>query len=492
MLSRIFIYISTLLIALPVTRSGAQINLHVIEFYGIVHENGEGINGVPVTDGINIVLTDKEGNFKLLSNTFAEFIYISIPSGYNIPIDDNSPRFFHRIKDKSTTKQNIDFELRKALVDDDKHIMIVGADPQVAFNEELPILQTVIDDMKALTIHDYSNSHVFGMICGDITADIKNGPKFFSSVKQMFNNTGIPFFYVAGNHDMDITGRSNYRSKKTFEDHFGPAYYSFNRGKIHYVVLDDVFFTGKAYSYIGYLDEIQLNWLEQDLALIPGGATIVITLHIPTYSREARQGEYGKEEINKVLQNRRVLYKMLEPFNVHIMSGHEHYHENYIINERVFEHVHAALCGIFWQAPYSSDGTPLGYSVYEVDGNDIRWYYKVAGKGKNFQFNAYMPGADKHRPGAIIANVWNYDPSWKIFWYENGVRMGEMTQYRGWDPTIVDYVEKNNHNFRYKYIGAGPTEHLFYAEPIDKTSEIEIEVIDRFNNRYTGKPQKIK
>lgn len=271
MLSRIFIYISTLLIALPVTRSGAQINLHVIEFYGIVHENGEGINGVPVTDGINIVLTDKEGNFKLLSNTFAEFIYISIPSGYNIPIDDNSPRFFHRIKDKSTTKQNIDFELRKALVDDDKHIMIVGADPQVAFNEELPILQTVIDDMKALTIHDYSNSHVFGMICGDITADIKNGPKFFSSVKQMFNNTGIPFFYVAGNHDMDITGRSNYRSKKTFEDHFGPAYYSFNRGKIHYVVLDDVFFTGKAYSYIGYLDEIQLNWLEQDLALIPGG-----------------------------------------------------------------------------------------------------------------------------------------------------------------------------------------------------------------------------
>ena len=70
--------------------------------------------------------------------------------------------------------------------------------------------------------------------------------------------------------------------------------------------------------------------------------------------------------------------------------------------------------------------------------------------------------------------------------------MGEMTQYRVWDPTIVDYVEKNNHNFRYKYIGAGPTEHLFYAEPIDKTSEIEIEVIDRFNNRYTGKPQKIK
>jgi 3',5'-cyclic AMP phosphodiesterase CpdA len=490
MFTRIFIYITTILLVFSTTHSTAQINLQTIEFYGIVHENGKGIQGVPVTDGINIVLTDKEGNFELFSNTFVEFIYITIPSGYNIPIRNNSPHFFHHIQDKSTNRQNINFELKKSIINDDRHTMIVCADPQVAFDEELPLLQTVIDDMKKLTSHDYPNSPVFGMICGDIIADIKNEPKFFSSIKQMFNNIRIPFFYVAGNHDMDITGRSNYRSKKTFEDNVGPSYYSFNRGKIHYVVLDDVFFTGKAYGYIGYLDERQLNWLEQDLTLVPQRSTVVITLHIPTYSREARQGEYAKEEINKVLQNRRALYKMLEPFNAHIMSGHEHYNENYIINDHIFEHVHAALCGIFWQAPYSSDGTPLGYSVYEVDGSNIQWYYKVAGKDKNVQFNAYLPGADMHKPDAIIANVWNYDPVWKVFWYENGVRMGEMTQYKGWDPAIVDYVEKNNQNFRYKYIGAGPTEHLFYAEPIDKTSEIEVEVIDRFNNSYISKLQK--
>lgn len=163
---------------------------------------------------------------------------------------------------------------------------------------------------------------------------------------------------------------------------------------------------------------------------------------------------------------------------------------NYVINEHLFEHVHAALCGIFWQAPYNSDGTPLGYSVYEVDGNNIQWYYKAAGKDKNVQFNAYMPGADKQKPDAIIANVWNYDPAWKVFWYENGVRMGEMIQYRGWDPAIVNHVGKNKQNFRYKYVGAGPTEHLFYAEPIDKTSEIKIKVVDRFNNRYIRKLQK--
>lgn len=492
MFTRIFISITPLLLFISITYSSAQIDLRTIEFYGKVHENGRGIQGVPVTDGINIVLTDKEGNFELFSNTSIEFVYITIPSGYSIPIGDNSPRFFYRFQDKSTNRQNINFELQKSTINDNKHTVIVCADPQVAFDEELPMLQTVIDDMKTLTYSDYPNSSIFGIVCGDITAEIKNGSKFFPAIKQMFNDTDIPFFYAVGNHDMDIAGRSNYRSKKTFEDFFGPAYYSFNRGKIHYVVLDDVFFTGKAYGYIGYLDEMQLSWLEQDLALVPKGSTIVITLHIPTYSREARRGEYGKEELNKVLQNRTALYKMLEPFNVHIMSGHEHYHENYIVNDRIFEHVHAALCGIFWQAPYNSDGTPLGYSVYEVDGNDVQWYYKVAGKGKYFQFNAYMPGADTHRPDAVIANVWNYDPEWKVYWYENGVRIGEMIQYRGSDPAIVDYVEKNNQNFRYKYIGAGPTEHLFYAEPIDKTAKIEIEVIDRFNNSYICKPQKIK
>lgn len=86
--------------------------------------------------------------------------------------------------------------------------------------------------------------------------------------------------------------------------------------------------------------------------------------------------------------------------------------------------------------------------------------------------------------------VWNYDSAWKIFWYENGVKMGEMQQYTGWDPAIVDYTEKNRQNFRYKYIGAGATEHLFYAEPVDKNADIKIEVIDRFGNIYQGKPQK--
>ena len=74
-----------------------------------MHEKGKGIPGVPVTDGLSIVLTDEEGNYTLSSNAFGEFIYITIPSGYNIQIKNNSPYFFRHIEDKKTAKQKFDF-----------------------------------------------------------------------------------------------------------------------------------------------------------------------------------------------------------------------------------------------------------------------------------------------------------------------------------------------------------------------------------------------
>lgn len=64
MLLKIFIYTLPLLLVLPVTRGNAQIDLQVIEFHGKVHENGKGIKGGPVTDGIKIALTDNDGKFK--------------------------------------------------------------------------------------------------------------------------------------------------------------------------------------------------------------------------------------------------------------------------------------------------------------------------------------------------------------------------------------------------------------------------------------------
>lgn len=93
------------------------------------------------------------------------------------------------------------------------------------------------------------------------------------------------------------------------------------------------------------------------------------------------------------------------------------------------------------------DGTPQGYGVYEVDGNQVKWYYKSAGPPKDYQFRSYAAGTSKEFPKDIIANVWNWDKNWKVEWLENGKVMGTMTQYTRSRPVCASsmYRQKENH-----------------------------------------------
>jgi len=57
----------------------------------------------------------------------------------------------------------------------------------------------------------------------------------------------------------------------TFIRYFGPSYYSFNYGRIYFVVLDDIGYSGWDAAQtvkgetVGYIDERQLEWLANDL-----------------------------------------------------------------------------------------------------------------------------------------------------------------------------------------------------------------------------------
>ena len=457
----------------------AQTDLRNIFFSGKVHDSGYGIAGVAVTDGINITFTDAKGKYNLLSNATAEFVYITLPSGYDVPIRDGTPCFYVPVTDKSKTKQTVNFELKKSGREDDRHTMIVWADPQIYYEDELPLAANAAKDVGALAKE--LETPVFGMICGDIVGD---HPEFYTPLKKILTDTRVPFFFSPGNHDLKLNVRSDDLSNDTYRQNFGPDYYSFNRGKVHYVVLNDAFYVGCTYWYIAYLPERQLAWLQQDLAAVPAGSTVIVAMHIPSATRNTQAGENMLE----VLQNRQHLHDMLRPYNAHIFSGHTHYNDNFAINDRLFEHVHAAVCASFWQTPECSDGTPQGYGVYEIDGNDVKWYYKSVGFDKMFQFRAYAAGANPEKPEAITVNVWNYDPQWKVNWYENGVLQGEMIQYSGHDPFATDYIVKNRDKFRYNWITTAPTGHLFFAEPSSSDAKIQIEVTDRFGNKYIEDP----
>ncbi len=62
--------------------------------------------------------------------------------------------------------------------------------------------------------------------------------------------------------------------------------YSFNRGKAHYIVLDNVFYYSDGYNYMGYITEKQFRWLEQDLRSVKPGALVFVSMHISAYTNE--------------------------------------------------------------------------------------------------------------------------------------------------------------------------------------------------------------
>jgi len=98
---------------------------------------------------------------------------------------------------------------------------------------------------------------------------------------------------------------------------------------------------------VGYLDADQLDWLASDLSLVPPGATVVVSLHIPLESSmSARTGE-PDSRIVQTVNNREALYRLLEPYQAHVLAGHTHELEHRT-QGKLREHIHGTVCGAWW------------------------------------------------------------------------------------------------------------------------------------------------
>ncbi|BAV05646.1 3',5'-cyclic AMP phosphodiesterase CpdA [Filimonas lacunae] len=468
----------SLLKASPFAKKG-NIDVSSITLRGRVHSKGKGIAGVAVTDGINIAQTDKNGEYELLSNATAQFVYISVPSGYAFPEEKGIAAFYKPISKAAVVKN--DFALDKLEVDDRKHHFVVWADPQVKNKSDVEqLVKQSVPDLKELVKSLPAGTLIHGIGCGDLVWDEL---ELFEDYKKAVALTGVPFYNLIGNHDMDLEARTDDLSAHTFKQQFGPTYYSFNRGDIHYVVLDDVFFLGASKNYIGYITENQLQWLEQDLALVKPGSMIVVNLHIPTYTGQGRRMKKKEDEPGGTVANRKQLYKMLAPFKAHIMSGHTHFNDNWEEGD-IMEHNHGTVCGAWWTGPICGDGTPAGYGVYEVDGSDIKWYYKGTGMTKDKQLRIYEKGRVKEYPDEISANVWNWDNKWKVEWYEDGVLKGEMQRRVSFDPWAAELYLGPQLPVKRKFVEPNLTDHMFFAKPTGQATKITVKATDRFGNIY--------
>lgn len=113
---------------------------------------------------------------------------------------------------------------------------------------------------------------VYGISLGDLVWD--NMP-FHEVYKQRIRKIGVPIFQVIGNHDHDKAITVDADADASFEAAFGPTYYSYNIGDCHFVVLDDVLYTGSS-SYTADTTDEQMAWLEQDLKYVPKDKLIII------------------------------------------------------------------------------------------------------------------------------------------------------------------------------------------------------------------------
>lgn len=456
-------------------------DISTVSLNGKVRAQGKGVPGVAITDGMNVTLTDAKGNYELDSNATAEYVYISIPSGYAFNNDKGIAQFFKRIT-SARGRFKADFALEKLTQDDTRHNFILWADPQTISEADAKQFKEISAPDTRNLIESYGQGALFhGIGCGDLVWDHF---ELFDDYKEAVATTGIPFFQVIGNHDMDLDARTDDFSAQTFKKLFGPTYYSFNRGEIHYVVLDDVFFIGTAKKYIGYLTEPQLAWLEQDLANVKPGTTVVVSLHIPAYTNQHVRNGDKEESLGGVVANRRELYRLLKPYKAHIMSGHTHFNEKILTSENITEHVHGTVCGAWWTGPICFDGTPSGYGVYEVNGGDIQWFYKSVGYGKEHQLRIYSVGAVKEKPEHLAVNVWNWDPAWTVEWFEDGKSMGRMQQETAFDPLSVELHLGAAKPAKHKWVEPQLTDHMFFAKVSGTAQRVTVQATDRFKNIF--------
>jgi hypothetical protein len=236
-------------------------------------------------------------------------------------------------------------------------------------------------------------------------------------------------------------------------------------------------------GYIGYVDERQLKWLEADLSQVERGRTVIVFTHVPLLCTQHRRLKQPSPSVSQTVTNRLAIYRLLERYKAHVMTGHTHENEN-VLEQGVHEHIHGTVCGAWWTGPVCFDGTPKGYGVYDVRGEELRWHYKSTGQPSTHQLRIYSPGSDPRQPGVLIANVWNYDPKWQVVWYEDGEQRPPLEQYTAQDPMATGLYSGPSLPATRQWIEPMPTNHLFRCTPSPTAREVRIEAIDPFGVRY--------
>ncbi len=232
-------------------------------YSGRVTFEGNPVADVSVTDGIHVVKTDENGEYKLTGYSKTAFITVTTPAGYDC-------EEFYLIAHKDKQK-GYDFVLTKSKIEKGAaHSFVQISDTEISFKSDLEwfdyIKETVKKDDAAFLVH---------------TGDLCYEQGIARHELELNNETvGVPVRYVIGNHD--YVKEYEY-SESFFESRFGPVWYSFEVGNVHYVITP--FQDGSDYKP-HYNRNERWRWLEKDLENTSDDMKVIIFNHNKPYSSD--------------------------------------------------------------------------------------------------------------------------------------------------------------------------------------------------------------
>ncbi len=503
--------------------------------WGTVRCGVKPVKGAVVSDGIDVAVTNQDGIYELASDKRLGYVFISIPSGYEVKTKGVIPQMHVALKEKSHILEQVDFDLIQVDGQDNYKMLFFG-DMHLAnrTSDKAQFAEFIAD------VNDYRASQVatkvYAMTLGDMTWDIYWYDRKFC-FEQYLNeiNTGLKgmqVFNTMGNHDNDFKAFNDFDASLRFAQEVCPTYYSFNIGKVHYVVLDDIdcskYDGTTSRNYSKALSREQLDWLAKDIAQVSKDTPVIVTAHAQFfYPRSADAFKLDHSE-----STTKEFFNILKGYTVHIVTGHTHTIFNARPDEakslgadNVFEHNAGAVCGSWWWSGHltdgihlSPDGTPGGYSIWDINGTDMKWRYKATNWEDTYQFRSYdlnnvsftfgdvpkmqnikkltdafgkyvdaYTGAQNNE---VLINIWNWNSAWKLSVTDENGKELKWTKTYAYDPVHIQALSVKRFNDSGitsvpSFVTEASMPHFFKVTADGPNTDLVIKVTDEFGNVFT-------
>lgn len=506
--------------------------------YGVVSAGDQPVSGVVVSDGVEVTVTGADGVYRLNSAKKYGYVFMSIPSGYEAVSEGVIPVMYKLVSSDRKAQERADFKLNKVEGQDNYKVFFLGDMHLANRTGDASQFQQFTADLNSYTQSHYGEK-MYAITLGDMTWDIywyDNKYEIADYIKTVNSQVkNLQIFHTMGNHDNDYKSTSDFSAEARYRAILSPTYYSFNIGKVHYVVLDDI--DCSAYdgttsrNYKKSISTDQLAWLAKDLSYVPKSTPLIITMHAQVF----KPVEAGGFKVDHDASNTSQFLSLIDGYNVNIVTGHTHQLYNVVPQESVmegrdiFEHNSGAVCASWWWSGYltpgvhiGTDGAPGGYAVWDINGTDMKWMFKATGHTEDYQFRSYdlnnvsfsmadvpdMPSkfASKFEPytkaypannnNEVLINVWNYNPNWTITVTTEGGQSLTPTAVWAYDPLhiaalSVKRFNKSNLSSTPSFITEKFT-HFFKVQAPDADTDLTITVKDEFGRVWTENMQRPK